>query len=166
MHWATSFLRHGNASHCDVYCDPFTPDGCSCQQGSPVGPGDVDRGATADRRGADEPARPTPADELDSTPTAYPAPARLSEFIAVRDRHPVNPTAGLSPAAAGDSDHTISVRNGGTTTRDNLTSPTRRWHLLTTHGDWTVERVGRQWRWTSPSGHTYTTEPHDYGRGP
>jgi hypothetical protein len=306
VHWARSFMRHGNASHCDVYCDPFMPDGCSCQQGSPTEP-------VAHEPAADEPPAPSPADspptrhgravavrmlwdlpgllglsqlpgeladsgatlsaetmrevlargvqlrrllvdpttgeladltprtwevkpadgsgahtdpvlidlildtdvhrvlttgdvadvgaaavetaqaiadalasadpelaatvnalidhrltadELDSTPGAYPASARLSEFIAARDRHPVNPTAGLSPAAAADNDHTLSVRNGGTTTRDNLASSTRRWHLLTTHGGWTVERVGRQWRWTSPSGHSFTTEPHDYRRGP
>ena len=109
---------------------------------------------------------PATAEHLDATPAAYPAPARLAEFVAVRDRHPVNPTAGPTSAAAADLDHTRSVATGGTTVRDNLAAITRRWHRLKTHGDWHVARHGRGWAWTSPRGHTYTTQPYDYRLGP
>ena len=111
-------------------------------------------------------AHPWTADELDATPDAYPAPARLAEFIAVRDRHPTSPTAGPTAAAAADNDHVVAFDDGGPTTRDNLTSPTRRWHNLKTHGGWTVTRHGRGWQWTSPRGRTYQTQPYDYRLGP
>jgi hypothetical protein len=111
-------------------------------------------------------AHPLTADDLDQQPNAYPAPAALAEFVSTRDRHPTHPTAGLSSAAAADLDHTVSVRHGGRTVRHNLTPLTRRWHLVRTFGGWAVRRLGRQWLWTSPSGRTYTTEPHDYRLGP
>lgn len=111
-------------------------------------------------------AHPWTAADLDRTAAAYPTPARVAEFVGVRDRHPVSPTAGPTAAAAADIDHTISVRDGGSTTVDNLASLTRRWHRLKTHGGWTVRRNGRRWEWTSPRGHTYATEPYDYRLGP
>ena len=49
---------------------------------------------------------------------------------------------------------------------DNLTTPTRRWHVAKTHGRWTVHREGRGWVWTSPTRRRYGVEPHDYRRGP
>jgi hypothetical protein len=109
---------------------------------------------------------PPTAAALDRTPDAYPAPVRLAEFVGARDRHPTNPAAGLCAAGAGDIDHVISVRDGGRTVRDNLHSPTRRWHRLRTHGGWTVVRQGRGWQWTSWTGLTVRTRPHDYRLGP
>ena len=111
-------------------------------------------------------AHPWTAEDLDSTPHAYPTPARLAEFIAVRDRHPVNPTAGPTAAAAADLDHAISVADGGLTIRDNLPSVVRHWHRIKTFGGWTVTRNGRGWKWTSPRGRSYTTGPYDYRLGP
>jgi hypothetical protein len=111
-------------------------------------------------------AHPCTAEQLDTTPDAYPAPADLAEFIAVRDRHPVNPTAGPTSAAAADLDHTPSVRDGGQTIREHLAATVRYWHRLKTHGGWTVTRHGRGWQWTSPRGHSYTTQPYDYRLGP
>jgi hypothetical protein len=111
-------------------------------------------------------AHPCTAHDLDTTPAAYPPPARLAEFIAVRDRHPVNPTAGPTAAAAADLDHTHAVGDGGQTVRDNLTAITRHWHRLKTHGGWTLTRHQRGWQWTSPHGRTYTTHPYDYRLGP
>jgi hypothetical protein len=111
-------------------------------------------------------AHPCTADDLDQAPTAYPAPMRLAEFIAVRDRHPVNPTAGPTAAAAADLDHTPAVRDGGQTIRDHLAAVVRHWHRLKTHGGWTAQRTGRGWTWTSPRGHTYQTQPYDYRLGP
>jgi len=109
---------------------------------------------------------PITADDLDSAPASYPARSALAEFVGMRDRHPTNPGAGLCAARAGDIDHVVSVRNGGRTVRDNLHSPTRRWHRLRTHGGWTVVRTGRGWRWTSWTGRSVTTGPYDYRLGP
>jgi hypothetical protein len=109
---------------------------------------------------------PLNADGLDASPNAYPAPARLAEFIGARDRHPTNPSAGRSAATAGDLDHVVSFRAGGRTVRDNLHSPTRRWHRLRTYGGWTVVRRGRGWLWRSWTGRTVTTRPYDYRLGP
>ena len=111
-------------------------------------------------------AHPWTAEDLDNTPHAYPAPARLAEFIAVRDRHPVNPTAGPTAAAAADLDHAISVADGGLTIRDNLPSVVRHWHRIKTFGGWTITRHHRGWKWTSPRGRSYTTGPYDYRLGP
>jgi hypothetical protein len=105
---------------------------------------------------------PITAATVDATPDAYPAPVALADFVATRDRHPSNPCAGLSSAHASDLDHVVPVRDGGDTVRDNLTTPTRRWHRLRTLGGWTVRRVGRGWLWTSPLGRTAMTSPYDY----
>jgi hypothetical protein len=111
-------------------------------------------------------AHPVTADDLDSDPDAEtPSPA-LAEFVCVRDRHPTNPNAPAVAAHSGDIDHTVARSQGGKTVRANLTPLQRRWHLLKTHHDWTVDRVARGWRWTSPEGHAYLTEPYDYRLGP
>ncbi|HEU5034415.1 MAG TPA: DUF222 domain-containing protein [Mycobacteriales bacterium] len=109
---------------------------------------------------------PITADSLDDDPGAARPSAALAEFVAVRDRHPVNPSAGPTDAAAADVDHTIPRSAGGRTVRDNLASLTRRWHIARTHGGWSYRRVGRSWEWTSPSGLTFTTSPYDYRLGP
>ena len=109
---------------------------------------------------------PETSDQLDDGPDAYPAPARLAEFIAMRDRHPTNPTAGPTAASAADVEHVRAASRGGATTRANLTYNVRRWHLLKTHGGWTVQGHGRGWKWTSPRGRVYYTQPYDYRLGP
>ena len=106
------------------------------------------------------------ADDLDDDPDAEQPSATLAEFVAVRDRHPVNPMAGPTAAGAADIDHGVARSAGGKTVRDNLASLTRRWHVLKTHGGWTYRRAGRHWEWTSPSGLTYGTRPYDYRLGP
>jgi hypothetical protein len=104
---------------------------------------------------------------LDQRPDADAPSAALGEFVAIRDRHPANPTAAPTAAAAGDLDHVTARGRGGPTTRGNLHSPSRRWHVLRTHGGWRLHahRDGG-WIWTSPQGRTYRTRPHDYRRGP
>ena len=109
---------------------------------------------------------PVTADALDAHPFTYPPRADLAEFVALRDRHPTCPTAGPTSAAAADLDHLTSERDGGPSTKDNLHSPTRRWHVLKTHAGWTVSRTGRGWTWTSPAGRHYFIEPYDYRLGP
>jgi hypothetical protein len=105
-------------------------------------------------------------DDLDTTPGAYPAPTRLAEFIAMRDRHPTNPTAGPTAASAADLEHVVAASQGGHTVQHNLTYEVRRWHQFKTHGGWTVQRHRRGWQWTSPRGRTYYTQPYDYRLGP
>ena len=111
-------------------------------------------------------AAPMTADDLDDAPDVYEPSTALAEFVALRDRHPTNPTAGPTSAAAADVDHTVAFGAGGRTMRDNLASVSRRWHLLKTHAGWTVTRTATGWTWTSPRGRTYETQPYDYRLGP
>jgi len=106
---------------------------------------------------------PVTSDELDATPDAYPVPVRLADFATTRSRFPSNPCAGESAASAGDLDHIEPVARGGRTSRDNLHAPTRRWHVLTTHAGWRVDRqIDGACRWTSPLGRITVTRPHDF----
>ena len=111
-------------------------------------------------------AHPWTADTLDATPGAYPPPAQVAEFIAVRDRHPTNPGAGPTAASAADLEHPIPASQGGQSVQANLTYQVRRWHLLKTHGGWKVQAHGPGWQWTSPRGRSYYTQPYDYRLGP
>ena len=106
------------------------------------------------------------AEQLDDRPHAYPAPARLADFVATRDRHPTHPTAGPTAASAADIEHNTPFREGGTTTRRGLSTCGRRFHRLKTHAGWNVEPHGHGWKWTSPRGRTYITQPYDYRLGP
>ena len=106
------------------------------------------------------------ADDLDNHPERYRPSARLAEFITTRDRHPTNPTAGPTSASAADIEHVTPHAKGGTTTRNGLTTNVRRWHNHKTHGGWTVQLHGRGWKWTSPRGRSYYTQPYDYRLGP
>jgi hypothetical protein len=109
---------------------------------------------------------PVTAQTLDARPGHGDPTTPLAAFIAARDRHPTNPAAGTSAASAGDLDHIRARRNGGPTSTDNLHSPTRGWHLLRTHGRWTITKNAHGWTWTSPQGRRYHVQPHDYRRGP
>lgn len=111
-------------------------------------------------------AAPVTADDLDNAPDVYEPSTALAEFVALRDRHPTNPTAGPTSAAAADLDHVVAFGTGGRTVRNNLASVSRRWHLLKTHAGWSVVRSETGWTWTSPTGRTYTTQPYDYRLGP
>src|SRR3954453_15414394 len=109
---------------------------------------------------------PWTADELDTHPDVYRPSARLAEFIATRDRHPTNPTAGPTSAPAPDIERPQPyhprrgrTRHGGPPTRDGPTTCVRRLHNLKTHGGWNVQPPGRGWLWTSPRGHSYYAEP-------
>jgi hypothetical protein len=109
---------------------------------------------------------PVTADVLDGAPDAYEPSTALAEFVGLRDRHPTNPTAGPTSAAAADIDHVVPFGDGGRTVRDNLASISRRWHLLKTHAGWTVTHTETGWTWTSPTGRSYATQPYDYRLGP
>jgi hypothetical protein len=112
-------------------------------------------------------AAPRTADLLDGDPGAERPSAALAEFVSLRDRHPSNPTAGMSSAAAGDADHVRPRSAYGPTIRSNLHAPSRRWHLLRTHAGWRLRRhADGGWIWRSPQGRTYRVQPYDYRRGP
>lgn len=100
---------------------------------------------------------------LDQRPDAEEPSAALSEFVAIRDRHPTNPTAAPTAAGAGDLDHIRPRSAGGPTIRANLHSPTRRFHVLRTLGGWRLraQQEGGV-TWVSPHGRSYYTGPHDY----
>ena len=100
---------------------------------------------------------------LDDRPDAEHPSAALAEFVAVRDRHPTNPSAAPTAAGAGDLDHITPRSAGGPTTRANLHAPTRRWHLLRTVGGWRLRRTPEgSVTWISPHGRSYRTGPHNY----
>ena len=84
----------------------------------------------------------------------------LAVRAATADRHE------LIATLRADLEHVIPASQGGQTIQENLTYEVRRWHTLKTHGGWTVQRHRRGWKWTSPRGRTYYTQPYDYRLGP
>ncbi|HEU0087227.1 MAG TPA: DUF222 domain-containing protein [Pseudonocardiaceae bacterium] len=104
---------------------------------------------------------------LDYGRTTYTPPAGLADFVRARDVYCRNPICGQRAATA-DLDHTIAWDDGGTTNEHNLYAACRHDHLIKTFGPgWHVEQHpdGRV-TWTTPTGHTYTSHPHDYRTHP
>ncbi|MGH3938331.1 MAG: DUF222 domain-containing protein [Pseudonocardiaceae bacterium] len=104
---------------------------------------------------------------LDYGRTTYTPPAGLADFVRARDLYCRNPICGQRAATA-DLDHTIAWNDGGTTSDDNLYAGCRHDHLMKTHAPgWHVDQYpdGRI-TWTTPTGHTYTSHPHDYRPDP
>jgi len=112
-------------------------------------------------------AAPRTDEVLDARPGAETPSAHLAEFVALRDRHPANPTAGATAAGAGDIDHIVPRSAGGPTIADNLHSPSRRWHVLRTLAGWRLRReTSGVVIWISPHGRSYRIDPYDYRQGP
>jgi hypothetical protein len=109
---------------------------------------------------------PLTADQLDAHPGDEHPNAALAAYVCLRAGHPINPTAGPSPATAADLDHHHPTSAGGKTQRHNLGPVVRRWHRLKTFDGWTVIQTPDGWQWTSPTGRKYLTEPFDYRLGP
>jgi hypothetical protein len=104
---------------------------------------------------------------LDYGRTTYTPPAGLADFVRARDVYCRNPICGQRAATA-DLDHTLAWNDGGHTSNHNLYAGCRHDHLIKTftpgwhvdqHPDGTVT-------WTTPTGHTYTSHPHDYRPDP
>ena len=77
--------------------------------------------------------------------------------IEARDTHCVFPGCRM-PATDCDLDHTTTWAQGGPTTPDNLTDLCRTDHRLK-HNGWTYKTLpNNTTQWTSPLGHTYTTQ--------
>src|SRR5215469_1209413 len=92
---------------------------------------------------------------------AYRPPPRLRELVTARDVTCRNPVCG-QPAWRADLDHTIAWApdgTGGPTCECNLGGRCRRDHILKQHRRWTFTQAGGMFRWTAPSGRTYTVDP-------
>jgi len=77
--------------------------------------------------------------------------------IETRDRFCVFPGCRIS-ATRSDIDHIIAVQDGGKTTDDNLAPLCRHHHRIKHDHRWTYTRLPNgNYQWTSPTGHTYTT---------
>ncbi|NHC22251.1 DUF222 domain-containing protein [Nocardioides sp. IC4_145] len=94
---------------------------------------------------------------------AYEVPDRLSEQTRLRDHHCVFPwcTRPATAASQVDDDHVVPHNRGGPTATENIGPLCRRHHRAKTHGGWqqTSPSPGT-YRWTSPSGTTYTVDHH------
>ena len=104
---------------------------------------------------------------LDHGRTTYTPPAGLADFVRARDVVCRFCTCG-QPAARADLDHTVAYANGGPTSDRNLYAGSRHHHLGKTHAPgWHVDQHddGRI-TWTTPTGHGYTSHPHDYRPDP
>ncbi|MFT4136129.1 DUF222 domain-containing protein [Microbacterium sp.] len=85
--------------------------------------------------------------------------AELHRFVAARDEHCRFPGC-RRPAERCDVDHTIDAAKGGPTSACNLGEFCRRHHTLKHSTPWTVEQLpGGRFRWTSPTGRSYTDHP-------
>jgi hypothetical protein len=100
---------------------------------------------------------------LDYGRTTYTPPAGLADFVRARDLSCRFPTCSQRAATA-DLDHTIPYQLDGITSDHNLHASCCRHHRLKTHTlDWHVEQHPDDTiTWTTPTGHTYTSHPHNY----
>jgi hypothetical protein len=107
---------------------------------------DIEAGVTPSNGG-----RPVGVDSTRRYPTAA-----QRRRIETRDRVCVFPGCRM-PAVDCDIDHIVAVADGGATTDDNL-APLCRYHHRVKHDHgWTYRRLATgDYRWTSPTGHTYT----------
>src|SRR5690349_9337011 len=87
---------------------------------------------------------------------------RLKHLIQVRNATCTSPVC-RRPAAQCDVDHNTPYDTGGRTCRCNTGPKCRHDHRLKQHPKWTVDQLpDGTFRWTTPAGRTYTTEPTRY----
>lgn len=100
---------------------------------------------------------------LDYGRTTYTPPAGLADFVRARDVYCRNPIC-RQRAATADLDHAIAWDDGGTTCQHNLWAGCRHDHRLKTFAPgWTVDQYpDDRITFTTPTGHVYTSHPHDY----
>ncbi|MGH8837476.1 MAG: DUF222 domain-containing protein [Actinomycetes bacterium] len=99
---------------------------------------------------------------LDYGRTRYRPPRELAEHVIARDRTCIFPGC-AQPARRSQLDHTIPAPIGPTSAGD-LAPPCGPHHQAKTHGGWALEQPQPgTFRWTSPTGHTYTIEPRAIG---
>lgn len=100
---------------------------------------------------------------LDYGRKTYRPPPGLANHVRARDHHCRSPVCRRSAADA-DLDHTVAWSEGGTTGERNLYAGCRHHHRLKTHArGWTVtQRPGGVVSFVTPTGHRYSSRPHDY----
>jgi hypothetical protein len=87
---------------------------------------------------------------------------RLRHLIQVRNATCTSPVC-RRPAAQCDVDHNTPYEAGGRTCRCNTGPKCRHDHRLKQHPNWTVDQLpDGTFRWTTPAGRQYTTEPTRY----
>jgi hypothetical protein len=87
---------------------------------------------------------------------------KLKHLIQVRHATCTSPVC-RRPAAQCDVDHNTPYETGGRTCRCNTGPKCRHDHRLKQHPRWKVEQLpDGTFRWTTPSGRSYTTEPTRY----
>ena len=90
---------------------------------------------------------------------AYQVPARLREFINLRDLTCRFPTC-RQPAQRCDADHTKPYDQGGPTCLCNLGCLCRYHHQLKQHPQWHLDQpTPGTFTWTTPTGRTYNVQP-------
>ncbi|MGH3847574.1 MAG: DUF222 domain-containing protein, partial [Pseudonocardiaceae bacterium] len=101
-------------------------------------------------------------------PVTYKPTAETARHVIARDGLCMFPSCQM-PAHRCDLDHIepfdhTDPQGGGATTPDNLIPLCRRHHLLKHRTGWGVEREAETGTvtWTAPTGHRYTTQPHNY----
>lgn len=103
---------------------------------------------------------------LDYGRTTYTPPTGLADHVRARDLYCRSPIC-RQRAATADLDHTVPYPDGHTS-EFNLYAGCRHDHLAKTHAPgWHVEQhPDATITWTTPTGHTYTSRPHDYRAEP
>ena len=100
---------------------------------------------------------------LDHGRTTYRPPAALADYVRARDLTCRHPTC-RRPALNSELDHAVPHSAGGETTASNLYSCCGRHHHLKHEAPgWTVtQHPDATVTWTTPTGHSYRSEPYDY----
>jgi len=128
----------------------------------------VERALAAARRAAGAAAEKRRQDERSGrcghqlASAAYRPPPRIAELVIARDG-----TCRFGPcrrpAEQCDLDHSLPYEQGGLTCSCNLGGKCRLHHQLKQHPRWSVTQIGHgSFRWTTPVGRTYTTDPDLY----
>jgi hypothetical protein len=99
---------------------------------------------------------------LDHGRTTYRPPAALADFVAARDVHCRSPIC-RRRATDGELDHALAWEHGGGTDEANLHALCTADHHRKHAPGWSVAvEDGRTLTWITPTGHRYSSHPHDY----
>ena len=99
---------------------------------------------------------------LDHGRTTYRPPVALSEYVRARDVRCRSPIC-RRQAINCELDHTVAWADGGRTAEDNLWAGCVHDHHVKHRPGWRVRQLpDGQLEWSTPTGHTYRSRPHDY----
>ncbi|WP_460843878.1 HNH endonuclease signature motif containing protein, partial [Nocardioides marmoraquaticus] len=166
--WIRRRAAHGGRVRVREVLIQGSRDGC-CATSSTTGPTTgADVRAWLARHGIDTPVidlRPIDLDSDAAVDTHDPTPLMHGQVV-TRDAHCVFPGCRRDSRAC-DLDHIEAYQSPddggppGQTNAANLAPLCRRHHNAKTHHDWTYRRQrDGSYRWTSPTGHTYSVIPH------